>query len=140
MNQKGFPEDRKSDSRCWLGMGASIGLMANFLLVALAAIIATAHGAPDGQRSRPQAVRGPAGFYIVSDDDTHETKPPDVIRVEPADPNDNMPKVFTPAAPAAPAASTCITPAGNCALRAPASIGSTCSCQSKTARVFGTAQ
>jgi hypothetical protein len=115
--------------------------MSRLLLVALSALIADV-GALDCRQGQPSEARCPAAPYIAVVDDSHEPKLPDVIRIEPDESTDPMPKAFiSPApAPAAPTATMCATAAGNCALRAPASIGATCSCQSKAARVFGTAQ
>jgi hypothetical protein len=110
------------------------------LLAALGALITIDAEAHDCRPSQQVGDLCPVARVV---DDSHETRLPDVIRIEPENSTDGMPKTFITPAPAAPAttmATTCVTPNGSCALRAPASIGATCSCQSKTARVFGTAQ
>jgi hypothetical protein len=117
--------------------------MSILLLATVGALVAIDAEAHDCRPGRQVGARCPMAPLIAVVDDSHETKLPDVIRIDPEDSTDGMPKTFvapTPAAPAATMATTCVTPNGSCALRAPASIGATCSCQSKTARVFGTAQ
>jgi hypothetical protein len=109
-------------------------------LLLLAVAIAVQPVLHDGQ-SGSAAPDWPMQAYVTVADDPHETKPPESSRIEPEHTTDSVPNsVLMPPMPAAPTATMCITPSGSCALRTSAAIGSSCSCQSKTTRVFGSAQ
>jgi hypothetical protein len=87
--------------------------MSKLLIVALCALIAADAGAHDCRQDAQSGAHCPMLPMIAVVDDTHETKPPEVIRIEPEDPTEAVPKSFTAPVPTAPATSTamtCVTP------------------------------
>ncbi|MBV8406471.1 MAG: hypothetical protein JOY64_02490 [Alphaproteobacteria bacterium] len=112
--------------------------MPKILLLALGAAIALQPAPRHGDRNRQRENAGSAPRFVTVVDDP---KPHEPARIEPEVPADSVPNsVLMPPMPAAPSATMCITPAGSCALGTSSAIGSSCACQIKKMRVYGSAQ